>query len=68
MQSKNDRYQLRDDLEKNNPSYFVKYDSFHGVAVSPDSDVLINTKEKSCFEEDYRWEAAYRLGFVITQC
>lgn len=68
MQSKNGRHQLRDGLEKNNPSYFVKYNSFHGVAVSPDSNVLINTKEKSCFEEDYYWEVACRLGLVITRC
>ena len=61
-------YKLRDGLEKNNPSHFVKYDSFHGAAVSPDSNVSIDKKEDSCFEEDYYWEVACRLGFVIARC
>ena len=60
-----DIYEMREGLYDDIFSYFVKYDSVHGVTVSPDSNVPISKKEDSCYEKDYRWEAVRNLGFIF---
>lgn len=57
--------ELREGLEKNESSYFVKYNGVYGVAVSPHSKVTISKKNDSCFDANYRWEAIRRLDHLF---
>lgn len=56
------KYTLRNNLEEDEFSYFVKYDSVHGIGVSPDTGVRISPKNNSCYVADYQQEAKKRWG------